>query len=177
MSDLAVLAVSVLLLGACGASEQGASVTDSWARTSAPGQTIGAVYFDLIVDENDTLIGASVPSDVAPRAEIHEVVMADDGDSNMEMSGDADEMELSAGSTDMDDTEQSGEMGAMRMQEMPNGLTLTADEIVSFEPGSYHVMLPELTKPLEAGDEFELTLDFENADDVTVTVEVADTAP
>ena len=171
MKKLAVFAVPVLLLlGACGSSDEGASITNAWARTSAPGQTLGAVYFNLTVDEDDTLIGVSVPSDTATGAEIHEVVVA-------EMSDDADEMEMSEGSEDMDDTEISGEMGAMRMQEMPNGLALSAGETISFEPGSYHVMLPELAEPLEPGDEFELTLDFETADDVTVTVEVADTAP
>lgn len=175
MKKRAAFVIPALLLSACGSSGEGVSVTDSWARTTAPGQTVGAIYFDLTVDENDTLIGAAVPSDIAVRAEIHEVVMAGDGDSDMEMSGDADEMEMSAGSSDMD--EMSGETGAMRMQELPNGLALTSGEMVSFEPGSYHVMLPELTAPLESGDEFELTLDFENADDVTVTVEVADTAP
>lgn len=175
MKKRAVFVIPALLLSACGSSGAEAGVTDAWARTTAPGQTVGAIYFDLTVDENDTLIGASVPSDVAIRAEIHEVVMVDDGDSDMEMSGDADETEMSAGSSDMD--EMSGETGAMRMQELSDGLALTAGEMVSFEPGSYHVMLPELTAPLESGDEFELTLDFENADDVTIAVEIADAAP
>lgn len=177
MKTRAVFAIPVLLLSACGMSDAGPSVSNAWARTSAPGQTLGALYFDVTVDENDRLISASVPTDIAAGAEIHEVVMADAAAD--EMSAEPDEIEMSAGSSDMDmaDSETSDEMGAMRMQEMPNGLALTAGEMVSFEPGNYHVMLPELARLLEPGDEFELILDFEKADDVTVSVVVADTAP
>jgi len=67
--------------------------------------------------------------------------------------------------------------GEMRMQEMEDGLALVGGETVAFEPGSYHVMLPGLVEPLEAGDEFDLTLDFAIADDVTFTVQVSDDAP
>ena len=69
-----------------------------------------------------------------------------------------------------------GEM-AMTMQEMADGLPLPGGETVSLEPGGYHIMLLDLVEPLEIDQEFELTLDFENADDVTVTVTVAETAP
>ena len=166
MKKLAIAAVSAIAIAACGGGSGGTEVSSVWARTSAPGQTSGAIYFDLTVSQDDRLVGASVPDDVATRAEIHEVVAADTG---------MDDTEMSEGSGDMDMGDM--EMGAMRMQELPNGLALTGDETVSFEPGSYHVMLPELIDPLEAGDEFELTLEFENVDDVTVSVEVADDAP
>jgi len=89
-----------------------------------------------------------------------------------------DDMEMSEGSDDM---EMSGDMegmdGAMRMQELPGGLALTGGETVTFEPGSYHVMLLDIAEPLEIGDQFEVTLVFAEADDVTVDVEVAETAP
>ena len=175
---------TVLLAGAafaaCGSDDAAVAVDGAWARASAPGQTSGAIYFDLTVDADDRLVGVSVPSAVAGGAEVHEVVI--DGtalddmppdlmDDTMEMS--MDEMATSAGSMDMAD----GETGAMRMQELADGLPLTAGDTVSFEPGSYHVMMPELAGPLEVGDVFELTLDFEHAEDVTVTVEVAETAP
>jgi copper(I)-binding protein len=66
---------------------------------------------------------------------------------------------------------------AMVMQEMTDGLPLPAGETVSLAPGGYHIMLLDLVEPLETGDEFEVTLDFENADDVTLTVTVSETAP
>ena len=170
-----------LILAACGG-DDAVSVESQWARQSAPTQTRGAVYFDLTVAEDDTLIGASVPSSVAGEAQIHEVVMADGGqDDDMseemsdEMSDEMDDTEMSEGSDDMGDME--GMDGAMVMQEMPNGLALVGGETVKLEPGSYHVMLLDLPAPLENWDEFEVTLDFAAADDVTIEVEVAETAP
>lgn len=174
-----VLLIAAVALSACGSDDAVAdavTVAEAWSRASAPTQTLGAVYFDLTVADDDTLVGASVPSSVAAGAEIHEVVMVDES---------MDEMNSSAGSHDMDtdmdtDTESASDVdggGQMRMQELLDGLALTGGETVSFEPGGYHVMLPELAGPLEVGDEFELTLEFANAADVTVTVEVAESAP
>lgn len=180
---------AAVVLAACGSGDDAVTVAGAWARASAPTQTTGAVYFDLTVADDDTLVGASVPASVAVRAEIHEVVMVDGAmDTSDEMTGDEmtgdemdmsgesmDEMDMSEGSDDVGDMDMGD--GQMRMQELPDGLALTGGETVSFEPGGYHVMLPEIVEPLEVGDEFELTLEFENADDVTVTVEVAETAP
>lgn len=174
--SVSVLLTAAIALTACG-SDDDVTVAGAWARASAPTQTSGAVYFDLTVADDDALIGASVPASVATRAEIHEVVMVDDSmdtsEDAHEMGGDMDDTEMSEGSDDMGDMEG----GQMSMRELPDGLALTAGETVSFEPGSYHVMLPELADPLEVGDEFDLTLDFRNADDVTITVQVAETAP
>ena len=181
---------AAVVLAACGSGDDAVTVANAWARASAPTQTTGAVYFDLTVADDDTLVGASVPASVATHAEIHEVVMVDDSmDTSDDMAGDEmtgdemdmsddgsmDEMDMSEGSDDMGDMDMGD--GQMRMQELPDGLALTGGETVSFEPGGYHVMLPEIIEPLEVGDEFELTLQFANADDVTVTVEVAETAP
>lgn len=172
-----ILLTAAVALSACGSGDDDVTVADVWARASAPTQTTGAVYFDLTVSADDTLVGASVPASVATRAEVHEVVMVDD---SMNMSGDMSMDDHDMDDQDMDDHDMDDHDmgdGQMRMQELPDGLALTGGETVSFEPGSYHVMLPELVDALEVGEEFELTLRFENADDVTVTVEVAETAP
>jgi copper(I)-binding protein len=179
---LTLLPLAALVLAACGSDDDPITVDGAWARTSPASSTLGAVYLEVTADPADTLLGVSVPSSVADHAEIHEVVPAGDamsGDEmSSEMSGDemsgemsGDEMSSDSG-TDMGD----GEM-AMVMQEMPDGLALPAGETVTLEPGSYHIMLIDLVAPLENGDEFDVTLDFENADDMTITVEVADTAP
>ena len=169
-------------LAACGGGDDPAiSVDGAWARTSAAGQTTGAVYFDLEVADDDRLVAASVPTSVAAEAQIHEVVEVT-GD---EMSGDGMDDEDASGSHDMDEMDETGasddgEMdmgGAMRMQELVDGLPLQGGETVSFTPGGYHVMLIDLAEPLVTGDEFELTLDFANAGTTTVTVEVAENAP
>lgn len=170
----AVFAVPLVALAACGGGAP-VSVSGAWARTTAPGATVGAAYFDVEVAEDDMLIGASVPADVAARAEIHEVVPAEitagtaAPDTDTDTDTDIGDMDMSA--TDMSDR------GAVRMREVSGGLALVGGESVSFDPGGDHVMLPELVGALEVGDEFELTLDFQNAADVTVTVEVAETAP
>jgi copper(I)-binding protein len=183
MKRITSMLVAAAALVACGSNDD-VSITNAWARASAPTQGQGAVYFDLTVAADDTLVGASVPATVAAGAEIHEVVMIDSAamddtstDAMDDMSTDTmddmstDTTEMSEGSDDMSD------MGTMQMRELTAGLPLVADETVSFEPGSYHVMLPGLVEPLQVGDEFDLTLQFANADDVTVTVEVADSAP
>ena len=71
------LSLGALALAGCGSDDESVSIDNAWARTSAAGQTTGAVYFDLTVDQDDTLLGASVPASVAADAQVHEVVMAD----------------------------------------------------------------------------------------------------
>ncbi len=61
--------------------------------------------------------------------------------------------------------------GVMTMRAVPS-LPLPAGKMITFTPGGYHVMLMGLTKPLVAGDSFPLTLTFQNAPPVTVTVKV-----
>lgn len=61
--------------------------------------------------------------------------------------------------------------GMMRMDHMEE-LPIAPGETLEFAPGGYHVMLMGLTKPLEEGDVFTLTLDFEHAGPTPVVVEV-----
>ena len=168
------LLTGAVVLGACG-SEDDVTVSGAWARASAPTQTLGAVYFDLTVAADDTLVGASVPPSIAARAEIHEVVMIDDSEEDTESTSASHD---TSGSHDMDAMETDDEdAGMTTMRELSDGLLLRGGETVSFEPGGYHVMLPGLTAPLEVGAEFQLTLEFADADDVTVDVEVAESSP
>ncbi len=109
---LLALTLPALVLTACGsdddAAADGVSIENAWARTSAAGQTTGAIYFDLTVDEDDTLSGASVPASVAADAQIHEVVMSD-------MSGD-DMGDMGSDTTDMGDM--GSDMGSTRHGDM-----------------------------------------------------------
>lgn len=61
--------------------------------------------------------------------------------------------------------------GIMRMRPVPH-LALEPGKPVTLSPGGYHVMLMGLAAPLKAGDQFPMTLTFEHAPPVTVTVEV-----
>lgn len=67
--------------------------------------------------------------------------------------------------------------GAMTMGEADGGVALAAGEPVRFEPGGYHVMLVGLAQPLDVGETFTLTLDFEHAGSVVVPVEVTESPP
>lgn len=60
----------------------------------------------------------------------------------------------------------------MRMAEVDGGIEVPAHGSVTLAPGGLHVMLMGLGGPLEEGGSFELTLSFEHAGEVTVTVPV-----
>jgi periplasmic copper chaperone A len=61
--------------------------------------------------------------------------------------------------------------GVMKMRPV-DGVALDAGKPVTFKPGGYHVMLTGLKNPLKAGDSFPLTLTFEHAQPITVSVHV-----
>ncbi len=159
---LALLAIAPLALAACGGDDP-ITIEGQWARTSPAMASMGAAYMDITSSEGDQLVGVSVPASIAARAEIHEMVPAD-----MPMDDSMDES--------MDDGEMEMDMGAMVMQQIM-ALDLPAGETVSLEPGGYHVMLIDLAEPLAEGDTFNVTLDFAEADDLTVEVVVRTEAP
>lgn len=159
---LALLAIAPLALAACGGDDP-ITIEGQWARTSPAMASMGAAYMDITSSEGDQLVGVSVPASIAARAEIHEMVPAD-----VPMDDSMDES--------MDDGEMDMDMGAMVMQQIM-ALDLPAGETVSLEPGGYHVMLIDLAEPLAEGDTFNVTLDFAEADDLTVEVVVRTEAP
>ncbi|MGA1010602.1 MAG: copper chaperone PCu(A)C [Ilumatobacteraceae bacterium] len=159
---LALLAIAPLALAACGGDDP-ITIEGQWARTSPAMASMGAAYMDITSSEGDQLVGVSVPASIAARAEIHEMVPAD-----VPMDDSMDES--------MEDGEMDMDMGAMVMQQIM-ALDLPAGETVSLEPGGYHVMLIDLAEPLAEGDTFNVTLDFAEADDLTVEVVVRTEAP
>jgi len=64
--------------------------------------------------------------------------------------------------------------GVMRMIPKPEGYDIPAGGSVELKPGGKHIMLIDLVKPLETGEEFELTLNFDNGETMTVTVPVVE---
>jgi copper(I)-binding protein len=61
--------------------------------------------------------------------------------------------------------------GVAEMQPV-EGVDIPAGGAVTFEPGGYHVMLEEMTEPLEVGTTIAITLTFEQGGDVSVDAEV-----
>jgi copper(I)-binding protein len=168
---VALIGAAVLVASGCGGSDEttGVTVSDPWARSTADGQTMGAAYMTITGgSEDDRLVAASAPTDIAAETQIHETVAAEDGT----------DTSMSTSENDMDrGTETDMEMGtstdAMTMREV-EGIDVPADGTVTLEPGGYHVMLMDLAAPLTAGETFDLTLTFEEAGEQVVTVEVRD---
>lgn len=181
------LLVAALALAGCGSDSEGDAASDAtttteasstteaaaellledvWARQSPMGTTAGAIYLTITSPEDDQLVAASVPTEVAGDTQIHETVMAEDEMSSTTMAeGDMSSTTMAEG--DMAE----GDMETMTMREV-DSIELPAGEMVELKPGGYHVMLLDLVAPLEVGDEIELTLTFEKAGDRTVTAEV-----
>jgi copper(I)-binding protein len=64
--------------------------------------------------------------------------------------------------------------GVMTMRLLKDGLPIPAGQSVKLAPGGYHIMLMDLKAPLKKGEKIPVTLKFEKAGDVRVTLEVQD---
>lgn len=148
-------------------------IDGAWARTSPMNAANGAAYMDITNsgDGDDALVGVSLSSDIADRAELHETRAVNTGDSMSSDDSAEDMMGDNNGSGDMMDGDDSAPM--MEMVEV-DSIPLPAGETVSLEPGGLHIMIMELLNGLEDGSEIELTLSFEVADDMVVTATVGD---
>ena len=94
-------------------------------------------------ESSDRLTAAAVDESVAMKAEIHETTMAV-GDDGQEM---------------------------MAMQQV-SSIDVPAGGDAVLEPGGYHIMLMQLAEPLVDGNEFTVTLTFEEAGDIEIVAEV-----
>lgn len=65
--------------------------------------------------------------------------------------------------------------GVLKMRRV-DGVSVEPGQRVALQPGSYHIMLIGLKKPLLAGESFPLTLHFKRAGDVRVDVKIEATA-
>jgi copper(I)-binding protein len=62
--------------------------------------------------------------------------------------------------------------GSIMKMRRVDSVELSAGATVRFEPGGYHVMLLDLHRPLKEGESIALTLDFEKAGQIEVSVPV-----
>jgi len=62
--------------------------------------------------------------------------------------------------------------GVMTMRPLDKGLAIDPGKIVKLAPGGYHLMLMDLKTPLKQGDKVPLTLEFEKAGKVTLSLDV-----
>jgi periplasmic copper chaperone A len=64
--------------------------------------------------------------------------------------------------------EMSMDGGVMKMRELKNGLEIPPGATVELKPGSYHIMMTNLSRPLAKGDKVKGSLTFEKAGKVDV---------
>ena len=64
--------------------------------------------------------------------------------------------------------------GVMTMRPVKDGLSIPAGKSVTLSPGGYHLMLMDLKAPLKKGDKIPVTLKFEKAGNVNITLDVRD---
>jgi periplasmic copper chaperone A len=64
--------------------------------------------------------------------------------------------------------EMSMDNGVMKMRPLKGGLEIKPGQSVELKPGSYHIMLLDLKKPLQKGEHVKGTLTFEKAGSVDV---------
>ena len=62
--------------------------------------------------------------------------------------------------------------GVMTMRPLDNGLAIDPGKTVKLTPGGYHLMLMDLKSPLKQGDTLPITLKFEKAGEVKVSLAV-----
>ena len=62
--------------------------------------------------------------------------------------------------------------GVMTMRPLESGLTIDPGKTVKLAPGGYHLMMMDLKSPLKQGDKVPVTLEFEKAGKVAVTLDV-----
>jgi copper(I)-binding protein len=62
--------------------------------------------------------------------------------------------------------------GVMTMRPLDKGLAIDPGKTVKLAPGGYHLMMFDLKSPLKQGDKLPITLEFEKAGKVTVSLDV-----
>jgi periplasmic copper chaperone A len=62
--------------------------------------------------------------------------------------------------------------GVMTMRPLDNGLIIEPGKTVKLAPGGYHLMLFDLKSPLKQGDRLPVTLEFEKAGKVKLSLDV-----
>src|ERR1700753_3229090 len=62
--------------------------------------------------------------------------------------------------------------GVMKMRPVEGGVTIDPGKTVKLAPGGFHLMMMDLKNPLKQGDKMPVTLEFEKAGKVAVSLDV-----
>ena len=91
--------------------------------------------------------------------------------------GDSDDTLIAASSPDagrVEIHEMAMEGDVMRMREIEGGLVIPAGETVALKPGGFHIMFMDLPGPMVEGEMADVTLTFETAGEVTMTLPIVE---
>lgn len=146
---VALVAVVALPLAACG--------SDSDSSDSDAGSTSGKI------EVHDAIV--AVPPNPSQAAVRFVIENGTDVDDELVAASSPVAERTEVHKSDVDDE------GRSTMEAVPS-LAIPAGESVTFEAGGLHVMLTGITEELTAGETVPLTLTFEEAGDIAVTVEV-----
>jgi copper(I)-binding protein len=174
--------IAIMLIGAaCGSAD--ASPTASGGSASAGDIVVSGAWTRPMTA---SMPGMSMPSGTPGSMDMGSMTMPSGSPMAMDMSvtdavyftiknnGNAADQLVSAWSDVAQETQ-------MHKSTLANGISsmqpvsevdVPAGGSVTFDPGSYHVMLVGLHRDLNVGDHFDLTLTFKQAGDVRVSVEV-----
>lgn len=158
--SLAVLLMTGSLAGCNSGSDPSVSIEDDWARPGFEGDN-AAAYMEIRNDSDEDVALISASSDIAAMVEIHQT--------RLESPEDQDNHDDAADNSEHGDDRH--DQGMMIMEEVESVIA-PAGSSVLLEPGGYHVMFMGLTRDLEPGDSFSLTLHFDEIDDQTIDVTV-----
>jgi len=135
---------AVLIAAAVSAFAQATKITikDPYAQQGPAGADTFSVYMTIINRANEPDCLTGATAEIAAQVQLYEMYLAN-----------------------IDN-------GVIEMRLLTRGLDIPPARSVTFEPGSYRVMLVGLKKPLSAGETFSLTLNFEKAGPLPLTVPV-----
>jgi periplasmic copper chaperone A len=68
--------------------------------------------------------------------------------------------------------EMATESGVMKMRPLEQGLVIDPGKVVKLAPGGYHLMLFDLNRPVKQGEKVPVTLEFEKAGKVSLSLDV-----
>jgi copper(I)-binding protein len=160
-----MLTKSLLVLAAAGAlalagcSSDSGTATESSAPASSPSAT-------AMADSAVTVTGAYIPQPASDTSAMFGMV-ANSGSEAVKLTGGS---APDVGMVQVHEFVKEGNTEVM--QEVPGGLEIPAGGSVELKPGSYHVMLMEVTGDWKVGDEIPVTLNLSNGETVTVTAPV-----
>jgi len=178
LAGAGIIATTISIQSASLFAGDGVEINDVWARESPPTVTTGAVYMTIrdLSTGGDRLL--SVTTDIAEKAELHTHEMVEVGDDD---TGTHDMKDMKHGEKhEMKHSEMKHDTSKpttmMRMRQV-DSIEIPVDDTVSLQPGGLHVMLFDIAAPLKDQQSFMMTLTFEKAGAVPVTVLVKKPTP